>query len=101
MIDTVLACAGALGEVFHLVRSRRLPRLHTRVPEWLQPGVTAMIIGGYGIAMENAKWDVEIVKGLQDLVSSMPEQDKYGLRRKADELLNDVMQDIVMRGLEG
>ena len=58
-----------------------------------------MIIGGYGIAMENAKWDVEIVKGLQDLVGSMPEQDEYGLRREADELLNNVMQDIVKRGL--
>ena len=99
MIDTVLACAGALGEVFHLVRTRRLSQLHKQVPDWLRPGVTAIIIGGYGVAVENTAWDADIVRGLQDLVTSMPGDDDLGLRRRAEELLEDVMARVVTRGL--
>jgi hypothetical protein len=99
MVDAVLACAGALGEIFHLVRFQRLPQLHKRVPEWLRDGVTGMIIGGYGIAMENAVWREKVVTGLQDLVASMPEDDSR-LRERAKRLLDGVMQDIAERGLE-
>lgn len=99
MIDAVLASAGALGEVFHLARSRRLPELHKRVPDWLRPGVTAMIIGGYGVAVEKTPWDADIVRGLQDLVASMPGHDDLGLRRRAEELLEDAMESVAKRAL--
>jgi hypothetical protein len=99
MCDTVLACVGALGEVFHLARTGRLPHLHERVPDWLRPGILAMIIAGYGVAIERAAWDPEIVRGLQDLVAAMPNQDRHKLRQRAEDLLNGVMNRIATRGL--
>jgi hypothetical protein len=96
IVDAVLACASALGEVFHLARYRRIPQLHKRVSSWLQPGVTAMIIGGYGIAVENAAWDPDVIRGLQDLVASLPDASD-GVRRQAEELLTEVMDGVVTR----
>jgi len=96
MVDAVLACASALSEVFHLARYGRIPQLHKRVPPWLQPGVSAMIIGGYGIAVENAAWDPDVIRGLQDLVESLPD-DSDGVRRQAEELLAEVMDGVVTR----
>jgi hypothetical protein len=102
MIDTVLACAGALGEVFHLVRSRRLPHLHERVPDWLRPGITSMIIGGYGVAIEKADTDPDagVIRGLQDLVRSLPDDGPHGRRQTAAKLLEGVMRRLVLREVD-
>lgn len=99
MLDTLLACVGVLGEIFHLARSGRQPQLHNLVPDWLKPGVTSMIIGGYGIAVQNGAWNSEVVSGLQDLVVSMPVDDEDGLRSRARNLLADVMRRLASSAL--
>jgi hypothetical protein len=95
VMDTLIACSGVLGEIYHLSRSGLQPRLHERVPDWLRPGVTSMIIGGYGIALRDRPWNKKVVSGLQDLVRSMPADIDPGLRDQAESLLDDVWQKFV------
>jgi hypothetical protein len=95
VMDALIASVGVLGEIYLLSRSGLQPRLHERVPDWLRPGVTSMIIGGYGIALRDRPWNKKVVSGLQDLVRSMPADIDPGLRDQADSLLDDVWQKFV------
>jgi hypothetical protein len=100
-LDSVVACAGALGEVSRLVRQGELPHLHALVPAALRSGVAAVIIGGYsiaaqGIASASTERARSMLRGLQELAQALPDDDG-GIRRRAEGLLVEIEDHVLDR----